>query len=417
MKDKDKDKVEELFRSKLYDFEVDTMPDDWEAIVNRLPAKAPVPLYHTLRYWVAAAVAVLLVISGGLYLADRNTIPAPVAQEIEQQTEQLEQLAAKVTDDTDKKEPAGQPAVKMEKVHRPVAAVFRSVSKGKETVSQPEQRMSKLQEENVQSAEDIRQTEKVANEEATTLSFEQEEQTVADVKSSTKTSQSVRSGKQKKSRKWGFGMGAGGLSVGADNMVPQYVTNSTSLRGESLMLMNAASFNGELPKTDIHHKTPISVGLSVSRYLNNRFSLQTGLTYSFLSSEWTTNGDYHGKTKQKLHFVGIPLSLSYKIAEWNRFNFYTSAGVMAEVNVAGTLSAQLFNEDEEMVRASERIRMKKLLWSVNARGGVSYPLIRFVSAFAEVGAAYYFDNGSSIETIHSEKPFNVSLQLGFRLGF
>ena len=30
---------------------------------------------------------------------------------------------------------------------------------------------------------------------------------------------------------------------------------------------------------------------------------------------------------------------------------------------------------------------------------------------------YYFDNGSDIETIHSEKPFNVSLQFGFRFGF
>ena len=42
---------------------------------------------------------------------------------------------------------------------------------------------------------------------------------------------------------------------------------------------------------------------------------------------------------------------------------------------------------------------------------------RFVSAFAEVGASYYFDNGSEIETIHSEKPFNMSLQFGFRFGF
>ena len=49
------------------------------------------------------------------------------------------------------------------------------------------------------------------------------------------------------------------------------------------------------------------------------------------------------------------------------------------------------------------------------RAGVSYPIIRFVSAFAEVGASYYFDNGSEIETIHSEKPFNMSLQFGFRL--
>ena len=88
-------------------------------------------------------------------------------------------------------------------------------------------------------------------------------------------------------------------------------------------------------KTDIHHKTPIGVGISISRYLNNRFSLQTGLTYSYLRSEWSTNNTYHIENDQRLHFIGIPLSLTYKIAEWNRFMFYASAGGMAEVNVAG----------------------------------------------------------------------------------
>lgn len=78
---------------------------------------------------------------------------------------------------------------------------------------------------------------------------------------------------------------------------------------------------------------------------------------------------------------------------------------------------KLFSDDVEILAQSERVRMKEWLWSVNARMGVSYPIIRFVSAFGEVGASYYFDNGSDIETIHSEKPFNVSLQFGFRFGF
>ena len=90
---------------------------------------------------------------------------------------------------------------------------------------------------------------------------------------------------------------------------------------------------------------------------------------------------------------------------------------MTEVNVAGKRKMKLFSDDVEILAQSERVRMKEWLWSVNARMGVSYPIIRFVSAFGEVGASYYFDNGSDIETIHSEKPFNVSLQFGFRFGF
>ena len=72
-------------------------------------------------------------------------------------------------------------------------------------------------------------------------------------------------------------MGGGGLSMGADNLVPQYVTNSSVLKSENLMSLNSFDAEKKDPaKTDIHHKTPIGVGISISRYLNNRFSLQTG---------------------------------------------------------------------------------------------------------------------------------------------
>lgn len=39
MKDKERDIFDDLFRSKLQDFEVDTMAGDWEAIADRLPVK------------------------------------------------------------------------------------------------------------------------------------------------------------------------------------------------------------------------------------------------------------------------------------------------------------------------------------------------------------------------------------------
>ena len=49
MKDKERDIFDDLFRSKLQDFEVDTMPGDWEAIADRLPVKKSVSFRRTLR--------------------------------------------------------------------------------------------------------------------------------------------------------------------------------------------------------------------------------------------------------------------------------------------------------------------------------------------------------------------------------
>ena len=41
------------------------------------------------------------------------------------------------------------------------------------------------------------------------------------------------------SREMGVRYGGGGLSMGADNLVPQYVTNSSVLKSENLMSLNS----------------------------------------------------------------------------------------------------------------------------------------------------------------------------------
>ena len=49
MKDKERDIFDDLCRSKLQDFEADTMPGDWEAIADRLEVKKSVSFRQTLR--------------------------------------------------------------------------------------------------------------------------------------------------------------------------------------------------------------------------------------------------------------------------------------------------------------------------------------------------------------------------------
>lgn len=465
MKEKERDTLDELFRSKLQDVEADVQPEDWEAIARRLPGESPFALRRRLYYWAAAAVVSLLVMTGGLYLFRRDRMADPVAGEIKAAADTLEtRLAATLSrsdgssassatsDENGRSFPSekalgeGSPSTTISASQATVAAVLRapatppSMPSGRvsgEVSASAEQNalaMSALSGDGGDVNEEERERPAATDGGITAVSPAAEEaqsgreeipQPAVSLENNridqpATKAVSLQGEKKRRSsfRKWGIGMGAGSLSVGADNIVPQYVTNSSSLRSESLILMNAVYFNElNLPKTEIHHKTPVSFGFSVSRFLNDRFSLQTGVNYAFLSSEWETNGGYRAKTKQKLHFIGIPLSVSYKIAEWNRFTVYAAAGGMAEVNVAGKRQTLFMAGQKEMDRAREHVRMKEWLWSVNARAGVSYPLIRFVSAFAEVGAGYYFDNGSAIETIHSEKPFNVSLQLGFRLGF
>ena len=408
---KERDTFDDMFRSKLQDFEVDTMPGDWEAIADRLPVKAPVPFRRTLRYWAAAAVVSLLMITGGVYMFKSEKEVAPIAEKIEKETKKVEtELAKEVEVPVTPIEP-----IKENITVSPVAAVqqpavVRSTYKAAVKVAHTEPAVIEITPPDEDSV--VVDSEEVV----------QDHPEVGSIDTRSLIADAAPGGKVEKEaapRKWGFGMGGGSVTTGTNNSLNTYALKNTMLTDQELLFLNAANFeNNTYPKTNIHHKTPVSVGFSVSRYLNNRFALSAGLNYTFLSSTWDVDAPvYYNKTAQKLHFIGIPVSLSYKIAEWNRFQVYAAAGVMTEVNVSGKLVTEKYSGKELYEKESEHIRMKEWLWSVNTRAGVSYPLLRFVSLYAEAGVDYYFDNGSTIETVRSEKPFNVSLQAGFRLGF
>lgn len=422
--EKERDTFDDLFRSKLQDFEVDTMPGDWEAIADRLPQKAPIPFRRTLRYWAAAAVVSLLMITSGVYLFKSDKEATPIAEKIKQETKKVETELARET-----AEPVAiVKPVEEQVASQPVAAVPQPIVRKTNSKTNKAAFKAAYTEPAVISSDvDLEEKAEVitlSDEDTAVVDAEDVEQDhpeVGSINTRSLVADAAPVGKKKKEaspRKWGFGMGGGSVTTGTSNSLNTFALKNTMMTDQELLFLNSANFENTLPKTNIHHKTPISVGLSVSRYLNNRFSLVMGLNYSFLSSSWETDAPvYHNETTQKLHFIGIPVSLSYKIAEWNRFQFYAAAGVMTEVNVAGKLVTKKYSGRDLYEKDYDHTRMKEWLWSVNARAGVSYPLLRFVSLYAEVGADYYFDNGSKIETIHSEKPFNVSLQAGFRFGF
>lgn len=401
-----RDKWDEAIQAKLFDHEVEHMPEDWEAIASRLPEERPVTWPFAFRYWSAAAAAVLALVLGGLYLFDQDPETVRLAEEMSQIETDRSIIPTPAT-------PAPSIAAPATRAVNAWVAQATPTRSFRAHAQQPIERIT-----DKESAAEIAAVEPSHREDA-----QREEEVITESVASqqprTKATDTTQPTHQPaKQRKWSFGMGAGNLSVGTSQLVPHYVTNSAALRSESLMSMNTWGATQEAsPKTDIQHHTPINFGISVSRQLSNRFYLQTGLNYSYLRSEWATNGTYHIETDQRLHFLGLPLSIAYRIAEWNRFLFYASAGGMAEVNVAGKRQSQLFSDEISIVKQTEHIRMKEWLWSVNGKVGVSYPIVRFVSAFGEVSANYYFDNGSTIETIHSEKPFTIGFNVGFRLGF
>lgn len=154
---------------------------------------------------------------------------------------------------------------------------------------------------------------------------------------------------------------------------------------------------------DIKHHQPISFGLSVRKKLAKGFSLETGLTYTLLSSDAKLAGDDQ-QIEQKLHYVGIPLRANWNFLDKKLFTLYVSGGGMVEKCVYGKLG-------------SEKETVKPLQFSVSGAVGAQVNATKRLGIYVEPGVAYYFNDGSDIQTIRKENPFNFNIQAGIRLTY
>jgi len=432
----DRGKWEEVIHSKIHDFEVETQPEDWDALFAALSGGKKsmlIPFRKILFASAASAAVIALLTMAGLYLFTKND-KKPDAQYVIENNEPRKSVGDGEGDD--------KPAEII--INKPVEDII--AFSGRQQAKTPVKEWTKPEEQPTTSdplpvderkAVQIQELEIfVPPQDVDVPNDENEMEMLAEEMILHKSNLAAVSTEAKR-RRWGFGVGTGGFAAGSTSGNPGVSTTSRLLRpdeyerdGGQILLRNSLQNATLLDPVDgveleadsndgkRKHKTPISGGLGVSYYLTDRLTLQSGAVYTLLR----TKGNYYdiasnpAEWKQNLHFLGVPLSASYAIAEWKRVNFYVSAGGMTEWNVAGKIKRTAQVEGLEVIK-SERLRMKEPLWSVNSRAGAVYPLWRFVNVYAEAGASYYFDNKSNIETIRSDKPFNVSLQAGIRFGF
>lgn len=158
----------------------------------------------------------------------------------------------------------------------------------------------------------------------------------------------------------------------------------------------------------VHHR-PVVAGISARIPLGGRWAVQTGLTYSWLSSEFYH--DMHGVTitdKQSLQYLGIPLAVSYDI--WNKgaFSLYAAAGGALHINTLSRLKTD---------GMKSHLSHDRLQWSMSAVVGAGYEFLPSFSLYVEPGVTWYPDNGSDIQNFFKDKPVNPSLQFGLRYRF
>lgn len=172
---------------------------------------------------------------------------------------------------------------------------------------------------------------------------------------------------------------------------------------------------GEEVHSEYKHHLPLRFGLNVAFYLSPRLAVESGLSYTRLTSDHT-EGSYHSyhTTTQKIDYLGIPLKLKYQFLSLNRIALYASAGAMAEQCISGKATTQYVIQQKAQQTEKQNLTSRPLQLSAQAALGVEYHFIDRFSLFAEPGVGYYFDDRSSLETIYQKRPFNFNLNLGIR---
>jgi|GEM_PF-593132 len=167
------------------------------------------------------------------------------------------------------------------------------------------------------------------------------------------------------------------------------------------------------------YRYPLSVGLEVGIPLSSLFTLHTGLTYTYLSSE-ISGGQENASLwilEQALHYVGIPLSLAINIFDSDRWRFYAALGGGLEKGICGTQRSMVRKSfDDAYSTEITRQAVQGVQPYAAASLGLSYTFSSDWALYLAPGLNYYFDTDQPM-SIRTKMPLNLNVSAGFRRSF
>ena len=152
--------------------------------------------------------------------------------------------------------------------------------------------------------------------------------------------------------------------------------------------------------------SPLSFGLQFETALSGRLSVATGLTYTYLVSQYDmlVNKEHFTGAYNQLHYVGVPLALSYHLVQTPSFGFYASAGGAVEKCVS-----------QRYVYGSNTLHEKVggVQWSTKVGLGAEYWFIPRLGLYFDPSLVYYFDNSQPF-SIRTQQPLQARFEVGLR---
>lgn len=165
-----------------------------------------------------------------------------------------------------------------------------------------------------------------------------------------------------------------------------------------------------------HHHIPVVIGLSISKSITSRWSVETGLRYTFLRSDFLSESTQMSReTVQRVHYLGLPLKFNYRILATNGFSLYGQGGGALDIPINGSQQIREHSSESGGPKTEIFQIQPPPQWSAEGGLGIQYRFTPSLSIYAEPSFRYYFNPGSGIKTIRQEKPFEFTIPIGVRL--
>lgn len=212
----------------------------------------------------------------------------------------------------------------------------------------------------------------------------------------------------------------------ATSLVFSAVTGTnTDRNGNSGGLLRRPTISTAPAKTGIKQTSnesayglPLSFGAGVRIGLGPKWSIGTGLNYTFLTRKFFGTYTLVGKDgnietstssdiRNSQHYIGIPLNAYYEIISRDHINFYAYAGGAAELCLSDkydVLNTSIIHKE----------KAKGIQLSANLGIGVEFLLGKHLGLYIDPSLRYYFDCGQPA-SIRTEQPLMLGLEMGLRV--
>ena len=217
--------------------------------------------------------------------------------------------------------------------------------------------------------------------------------------------------------------GEGGQTSGANsqgigmNGTAAYMTRSAdggnSSDAGSIMRMLTSN---RASTFEARHAAPLRTGITVAYGLTDHLSLVSGLTWTYLNSDFSEKaGSIGSLTAQDLGYLGIPLRLEAGTNLWKGIWLHAGIGGMVEKGLMASSRTRTLLEGQQLEwKDNPAPDTGGLLWSVGASAGAEFRYGPVFGLYVSPGIEYHFDNGSSVRSAYTEKPLHWTVNIGVR---